>query len=629
MKIIAILITIAAIGFAANAGAVAAETSLPMNQSWIEIDKGSFTQGSDSGFYDVRPAHEVVLTKPFKIASRPVTNAEFEAFDPSHKKGRGAWGEPKGDDDPVRGVTWDAANAYCKWLSDREGKSYRLPTEAEWEAAFSARGADLQTPHEQEDWCLDWYGPYAAGKQIDPAGYVSGDFRVTRGLDWMPPLAPEGAQTASQTRTGELPEARNPVIGFRLVEAGPAPAPKLHDRETPIWATDVSQARFDWKPSIDMSKPYFGEPLPILQIPLDAGGPLFHKHNHDPGLCACPNGDILAIWYSTNDEPGRELRIAASRLRKGADHWDKADLFWDTPGRNDHAPALWWDGKNTIYHFNGITPAAHKGALNVIMRTSTDSGRTWSKARLITDDYVPGAQPIGSVFQSADGTIYVPCDATGGAQGGSVLLASKDNAKTWTLLSKGAPKPDFREGGSGAWIAGIHTGVAQWTDGALVAIGRRNDINGRMPMSVSHDGGLSWTYSATPFPPVSFGQRPVLRRLKEGALMLVSYTPPAPFVDSTGKTFTGEGMFVALSKDGGKTWPVQKLLTDGVKRHLVSPTKEWTHDMDATHAEKGGYMTAVQTPDGMIHLISSAFYYHFNYAWINQPNILAAASDKP
>jgi len=112
----------------------------------------------------------------------------------------------------------------------------------------------------------------------------------------------------------------------------------------------------------------------------------------------------------------------------------------------------------------------------------------------------------------------------------------------------------------------------------------------------------------------------VLRMLQEGALMAISFTPSAPFVDANGATFTGEGIFVALSKDGGKTWPLKKLMTDGVKRNLVSPTREWTYTMDATHSEKAGYMTAVQTPDGMIHLISSGFYYHFNYAWLNEPN---------
>jgi len=142
-------------------------------------------------------------------------------------------------------------------------------------------------------------------------------------------------------------------------------------------------------------------------------------------------------------------------------------------------------------------------------------------------------------------------------------------------------------------------------------------------MSVSHDAGKTWTYSATPFPSVSWAQRPVLRMLREGALMAVSFTPPAPFVDADGHTFMSAGkaaLFVALSKDGGKTWPVMKLLTDGKPRKITTPTGEHSAVIDATHTEDHGYMSAAQTPDGMIHLISSGLYYRFNYAWINEPN---------
>jgi hypothetical protein len=82
-------------------------------------------------------------------------------------------------------------------------------------------------------------------------------------------------------------------------------------------------------------------------------------------------------------------------------------------------------------------------------------------------------------------------------------------------------------------------------------------------------------------------------------------------------------MFVALSEDGGKTWPTMKLLTDGKKRTLDG--RGWTRQftMDATHAEPKGYLAATQSPDGMVHLISSGVHYQFNLAWIramSQPN---------
>ena len=75
-------------------------------------------------------------------------------------------------------------------------------------------------------------------------------------------------------------------------------------------------------------------------------------------------------------------------------------------------------------------------------------------------------------------------------------------------------------------------------------------------------------------------------------------------------------MYAAVSYDEGKTWPVKRLLTDGITRFLDGGA--WTKHflMDATHAEPRGYMAATQSPDNLIHLVSSRLYYCFNLAWI-------------
>jgi len=99
----------------------------------------------------------------------------------------------------------------------------------------------------------------------------------------------------------------------------------------------------------------------------------------------------------------------------------------------------------------------------------------------------------------------------------------------------------------------------QLADGRLLAFGRGNTIDGRMPRSVSADLAESWTYSASPFPPISGG----LPRT----------------VDGGGNT----GRFT----------------------------------MSATSAEPRGYLSICQTPDGVIQLISSKQHYAFNLAWLN------------
>ena len=102
----------------------------------------------------------------------------------------------------------------------------------------------------------------------------------------------------------------------------------------------------------DPDRLYFKGPRKYVRIPSHLYGPVFASHNHCPGVVACPNGDLLAAWFSTVTEGNREMVQAGSRLRWGAKEWGPASLFWDGPDRNDTGAGLWFDGKDTIYHFN-------------------------------------------------------------------------------------------------------------------------------------------------------------------------------------------------------------------------------------------------------------------------------------
>jgi len=170
--------------------------------------------------------------------------------------------------------------------------------------------------------------------------------------------------------------------------------------------------------------------------------------------------------------------------------------------------------------------------------------------------------------------------------------------------------------------------VVELNDGRLMALARRHDIEGRMPMSLSEDVGKTWIYGPSPFPPIGGGQRCVFMRLREGPLLLVSFTDKRDpeekvgmtFQDKNGKEFTGYGMFAALSFDEGKSWPVKKLVTPGSGEYDGGA---WTGPFVAspTQAEHAGYLAATQSPDGMIHLISSRLHSRFNLDWWKEPAI--------
>jgi formylglycine-generating enzyme required for sulfatase activity len=102
------------------------------------VPTGRFVMGSmeADAQQNEHPLTPVVLSC-FYMARLPITNAQYEMFDPTHASKRAPWANEK---HPVIYVSWNDAMAFCEWLSKRERKHYRLPTEAEWE--FSARGDD-------------------------------------------------------------------------------------------------------------------------------------------------------------------------------------------------------------------------------------------------------------------------------------------------------------------------------------------------------------------------------------------------------------------------------------------------------------------------------------------------------
>ncbi|MDP6523785.1 MAG: sialidase family protein [Kiritimatiellia bacterium] len=405
----------------------------------------------------------------------------------------------------------------------------------------------------------------------------------------------------------------------RVISMTPVPV-----KSTPRWARDVSQKEFDWKKQVN-KEPFFSGPIPFVIPPTDKDEP-FYPHNHQPSITWLKNGDLLAIWYSTNSEYGPILTVVASRLRPGKKTWDPSNAFFKAHNHNMHGSSIFHDGQGTIYHFNGMAPNAATGwrKLALLMRISKDSGVTWTPPRAIDDAFTRRHQVISGMIMTEAGVLIQNCDAVPGANGGSALYISRDGAKTWTDPGKDKPTPEFTEGGKGeGTIAGIHAKVVELSDGRLLAFGRMATINKQMPMSVSSDLGKTWTYKASPFPPISGGQRLVLRRLQEGTLLFASFTSPRgkpeangmTFKDQKGREFTGYGLFAAVSFDEGRTWPVRKLLTPG-KGDFDGGA--WTKKFTATptRAEHGGYLAATQTPNGVIHLISSRLHYRFNLTWL-------------
>ncbi len=159
--------------------------------AWIPA--GKFVMGDDVGFADEFPRKETAIDKPFWMMTTEVTNELYKKFDAEHDsryidqwhKDHTTAGYPANlAKQPVIRINWDRAQEFCKWLSEKTGKKYRLPTEAEWEWACRAGAA---TPM--------WYGNTDAdfGKLENLADMSTKKF-VVEGVNPQPIANPSDVQ---------------------------------------------------------------------------------------------------------------------------------------------------------------------------------------------------------------------------------------------------------------------------------------------------------------------------------------------------------------------------------------------------------------------------------------------------
>jgi formylglycine-generating enzyme required for sulfatase activity len=235
------------------------------------IPAGTFTMGSpssESGRSDDETQHSVTLTKGYWLMEHEVTQGEWQAVMGSNPSKFTACG-PKC---PVEQVSWGDAVAFAKKASARDGVTYKLPTEAQWE--YAARGGQAtgqqtlysgsneatsvgwidansgKTTHavcgkvrngyglcdmtgNVQEWISDWYREYG-GSATDPTGAFYGVDRVFEGGAWHYSGSSasdrvlrggswdNSAQYARvAVRNGVVPASRYGNLGFRLSRTGP------------------------------------------------------------------------------------------------------------------------------------------------------------------------------------------------------------------------------------------------------------------------------------------------------------------------------------------------------------------------------------------------------------------------
>jgi formylglycine-generating enzyme required for sulfatase activity len=145
--------------YASSKGSNYTESVDGVNFDMVYISSGTFKMGQ-AGIAE--PVHSVTLSD-FYIGKCEVTNREYALYDPGHK---GQWADEK---NPVETVSWDKSVDYCTWLSEKTGKTYRLPTEAEWEYACRAGTTTTYYWGNSMDDNYCWYDKNS-GDKVHPAG---------------------------------------------------------------------------------------------------------------------------------------------------------------------------------------------------------------------------------------------------------------------------------------------------------------------------------------------------------------------------------------------------------------------------------------------------------------------------
>lgn len=236
-----------------------------VGMKFIQISDGEFQMGVPDIGNDFDPPpecpeHLVRITSPYCLSIHEVTQQQFRTVmgDDSVQNKAAHGSDSANEQFPIVNVTWDAAVEFCQRLSQRPqeisaGRSFRLPTEAEWE--FACRGGTSQPYHWKEnrdpmdltgeaagilpplplmpvgsyppnqlglydmrgnvwEWTADWFDRdyYGRSSEIDPQGPAQGYLKVVRGSDWR-----FVGETCRHDYVMLPPWKPHPLVGFRVV----------------------------------------------------------------------------------------------------------------------------------------------------------------------------------------------------------------------------------------------------------------------------------------------------------------------------------------------------------------------------------------------------------------------------
>jgi predicted neuraminidase len=340
--------------------------------------------------------------------------------------------------------------------------------------------------------------------------------------------------------------------------------------------------------------------------------------NHAANLTVLPSGDLGCVWFGGTQEGVADISVWFSRLAPGAGTWSVPVRLSADDARSEQNPLLFPAPSGDLWLLHTAQRAGHQDTAEVRLRVSHDEGATWGPARVLFPATEQGGvfvrQPIVRVpggerlLLPVFRCVAPPGTAWSGDRDTSSVMISDDGGRTW----RERPVP----GSTGL----VHMNIRPLPGGSLLALFRSRRADA-VHSSASYDGGETWTEprpldlpnnnSSIQYTVLSDGRLALVYNHSSAADAVarrvslydeiddggVAGTPPAANAP-TGDAFWGAPrapLSLALSADGGRTWPLRHDLETGDGHCLTNNSR------DGLNRELS-YPSLAQTPDGTLHV---------------------------
>ena len=338
--------------------------------------------------------------------------------------------------------------------------------------------------------------------------------------------------------------------------------------------------------------------------------------NHAANLMPLPNGDLACAWFGGSQEGKSDISIYFSRLVRGEFCWSEAVLLSDDATRSEQNPVLFPAPDGKLWLFYTAQKSGNQDTAIVRYRISEDNGYHWGPIGVLFDKTGTFVRQPVTVLDNGDWLLPVfycrtnPGEKWVGNNDISAVRISSDNGRTWS---------EAEVPGS---VGCVHMNIGKISDGSLLALYRSRWADS-IYMSRSTDNGRTWSQpipsdlpnnnSSIQFTCLDNGNLALVfndssaKNASERRVSLYdeieddeneAVLPTVPTA-CTGKTaFWGAPrapMTIAISEDGGKTWPYKRNLEIGDGYCM-------TNNSELQLNREFSYPSIKQTGDGFLHI---------------------------